>query len=299
MPHLSRTLPPIPFLSSLLQSFCLHCQFHADAAAWDEGHNIHLIERYSLLEFQRSFESFLRLRHSRAADDISGRAAAVDLCRGRNLPRIEANERDDNAEARLISLAAGGGSAEDVRLLVAAGADVAAVAEEGRSALYWACAARQGHVEVMQALARAGADCNQADSRGITPLWVASLNGHLRCVEELLQRGADVDKARTDFGMTPLYVASSYGHSNIVDVLLRAAAIVDKAKTLTGDTPLFVASQNGHSKIVELLLRAAADVNKARTNDGVTPVLIASQNGHSNVVDALLRAAADINTANT
>ena len=93
----------------------------------DAGQVIHRIEDYSLLECHRQFESFLRLRHSRAADDDGRRAAAVDLCRARNLLRVDANERDDNGEARLIALAAGGGSVEDVELLVAARADMAAV----------------------------------------------------------------------------------------------------------------------------------------------------------------------------
>jgi hypothetical protein len=160
----------------------------------DEGHNIHLIERFSLLEFQRFFESFLRLRHSRsAADDSGGGAAAVDLCRGRNLLRIEANERDDNAEARLISLDAGGGSAEDVRLLVAAGADVAAVAEEGRSALYWA--ARQGHVEVIEARARAGADIQRLSSCCFALLLMSTRQGRMMVPPLWMQQ------AKTDIQM--------------------------------------------------------------------------------------------------
>ena len=124
----------------------------------DEGQNIYLIEDHSLLQCHRQFESFLRLRHSRAADDASRRAAAVDLCRARNLLRFDANERDDNGEARLVAFAAGGGSAEDVQLLVAAGADVAAVAA-GRSALYYA--AQQGHAEAIEALARALIFCRK------------------------------------------------------------------------------------------------------------------------------------------
>jgi ankyrin repeat protein len=129
----------------------------------------------------------------RSSEAGAHRAAVVELCRSRNLLRVDASERDENGETGLIALAARGGSADDVRLLVAAGADVGAVAEMGRSAMFWA--AQQGHAEVVEALARAGANCNQADMFGVTPLWVSSVSGHVRCVEVLLKAGADVNKA--------------------------------------------------------------------------------------------------------
>ena len=156
----------------------------------DKEQNIYEIEDYSLLMCQRQFESYLMLECRRSGEAGAHRAAVVELCRSRNLLRVDASERDENGETGLIALAARGGSADDVRLLVAAGADVGAVDERGQSAMYFA--AQQGHAEVVEALARAGAGCNQADRGGITPLWIGSLNGQLRCVEVLLKEGADV-----------------------------------------------------------------------------------------------------------
>jgi ankyrin repeat protein len=72
---------------------------------------------------------------------------------------MDARERNKNGETPLITLSARDGSADDVRLLVAAGADVGAVDDAGRGAMYWA--AQQRHAEVIEALACAGADCNQ------------------------------------------------------------------------------------------------------------------------------------------
>jgi len=253
----------------------------------DEGRNIHNIEDYSLLECHRHFESFLRLQHSRAEDDNGRRAAAIDLCRARNLLRVDANEVDDNAETRLIALVAGGGSVEDVQLLVAAGADVAAVTDKGRSAMYYA--AQQGHAEAIEALARAGANCNQAETGGCTPMWVACLNGHVKCVNALIRLGADMEKAKTDTGFTPLYSASQNGHLNVVDALLRAGADVNKAKN-DGATPLFAACLKGHRACVEALVRARADVTFVWK--GHTPLAAASRKGHANIVSILQAAAA-------
>jgi ankyrin repeat protein len=257
----------------------------------DKGQFIHLIEGESLLECQRRFESFLMLECRRSSEAGAHCAAVVELCRSRNLLRVDASERDENGETGLMALAARGGSADDVRLLVAAGADVGAVDTLGQSAMY--LAAQQGHAGVVEALARAGADCNQVDTGGTTPLRIGSSNGHLRCVEFLLKQGADVNKVTND-GNTPLFMASQNGYCDVVEALLRGGADVNKARN-DGATPLIMASEDGHCDVVEALLRGGADVNKAF--DGDTPLIIASQMGHRDVVEALLRGGADVNRA--
>ena len=92
-----------------------------------------------------------------------------------------------------------------------------------------------------------------------TPLCVAAMNGHVTLVDALLRAGADKDAARDD-GATPLYTAAQNGHGNVVDALLRAGVDKDK-RHCTGASPLFVAAQGGKCDVVEMLLRAgvAAD----------------------------------------
>jgi ankyrin repeat protein len=248
----------------------------------DKRRNVHVIEDVPLLLCQRYFESFLMLECGRRTEaGVHRRTAVVELCRSRNLLRVDANELDENGETPLIALAARGGSADDVRLLVAAGADVGAVAEVGRSAMYWA--ARQGHAGVVEALARAGADCNQTNTGGKTPLWTGSCDGHLKCVEVLLEEGADVSKAAND-GTSPLYLASQRGHCDVVVTLLRGAADVNKANH-DGVTPLFIASLEGYCDVVEVLVRARADLTSAWR--GQTPLDCAITNGYTDVVGIL------------
>ncbi len=249
----------------------------------DKRRNICQIEDDSLLECQREFESFLALECRRADGQDGHRAAAVELCRSRNLLRVDANERDENGETPLIALATQGGSAADLRLLVDAGADVGAVADKGRSAIY--LSSLQGHAEVVEALVRLRADCNQTDAEGRTPLDAGSFRGHLRCVEVLLKECAYVNKARHD-GVTPLFLASQDGYWDVVDALLDSGAHVNKSSD-DGDTPLRIACENGHCEVVDALLRKKADVNKTGS-DGITPLAVARRNGHWDVVDALL-----------
>ena len=246
----------------------------------DETQNIYLIEDDSLLQLHRRFESFLRLRYTGAQAGEERRAAAVELCKARNLMSSGANEKDGNGEPLLVALAARGGSGEDVGLLVAAGADVAEVDGVKKSAMHWA--GQQGHAEVIGTLVRAGANCNQTTAGGITPLWVSCLNGQLGSVTALLEAKADVNQARTDDGATPLYTACSKGHGSIVEALLGRGADVNQAKTDTGATPLYKACENHHTSCVQLLVRARADL--ALSCNGMTALALASSKGFSDIV---------------
>ena len=68
-------------------------------------------------------------------------------------------------------------------------------------------AAREGHVESVQALLEAGADLNQVSAGDRTsPLLIATINGHFDLAMALLAKGAD-PKAAAENNATPLYGA--------------------------------------------------------------------------------------------
>src|SRR5581483_728821 len=68
-------------------------------------------------------------------------------------------------------------------------------------------AARQGQLEAVHALLEAGANVNQQSAGDhITPLIIATINGHFDLAKELLEKGAD-PKLAEDNGVTPLYAA--------------------------------------------------------------------------------------------
>jgi ankyrin repeat protein len=95
---------------------------------------------------------------------------------------------------------------------------------------------------------------------GFTPLYSASQNGHLNVVDALLRAGADVNKAKND-GATPLFAACLKGHRACVEALVRARA--DVTFVWKGHTPLAAASRKGHANIVSIL-QAAAAAERAR-----------------------------------
>jgi ankyrin repeat protein len=83
-------------------------------------------------------------------------------------------------------------------------------------------AAQSGFEEVVHELMSAkDIDIDQANDQGVTPLSVASNNGHRDVVLAMLASGVDIDVNQTDNeGDTPLTNAASMGHLGMVQVSL-------------------------------------------------------------------------------
>ena len=97
---------------------------------------------------------------------------------------------------------------------------------------------------------------------GMTPLAIATSNGHEDVVAELIARNADVN------ARSPLVLAAAKGHTKILKRLLAAGALVNQpcgesAKACGGlegaPTALHAGIQLLHPGVVEALLRAGAD----------------------------------------
>src|SRR5689334_7780931 len=87
----------------------------------------------------------------------------------------------------------------------------------------------------------------------------AVLYGQAKAVQELIAAGADINE-KDDTGMTPLMVAASQGHASIVQMLIKAGADVaslDKG----GATALMRAASANRVDALNVLIAAGADVN--------------------------------------
>ena len=124
--------------------------------------------------------------------------------------------------------------------------------------------------------------------RNLTPLMLASKNGHTNAVNVLLQYGANV--ALTDAsGFTALHYACKWhGSPGVLSCLISNGADVDARSSFN---PVFsIPSENGYADM------NAAKVRTINTNsdNGVTPLMIAAREGRLNVVTFLIKEGVDV-----
>lgn len=135
-------------------------------------------------------------------------------------------------------------------------------------------------------------DISSRKSEGITPLIEACTNGDYDLVTSLLEEeGADINEKDKD-GYSPLTWAFYSGFPDIVSLLLNKGADINNTEK-TGHSPLMWACQNGNSNIVSLLLNKGIDINQA-DKDGYTPLMWACYNAHLDIVNLLLNKGANI-----
>ena len=114
------------------------------------------------------------------------------------ISKADMNARREDGSTSLM-LAAGFGTAENLQLMLRAGADLNARNEDGWTALMRA--AGHGTAESVKVLLDAGADVNAMDEDGRTALMWAARFGTAENVKVLLDAGADASHKDT-FGKT-------------------------------------------------------------------------------------------------
>jgi len=120
----------------------------------------------------------------------------------------------------------------------------------------------------------AGADVDEQDSDGRSPLHHASIQNHEEVVDLLLSLGAHAAVADKD-GWTPLHFAARNHAVGVAKKLLRAGTPVDSVDA-NGNTPLFraVFESKGRGDMISLLLESGADRHK-QNNYGTSPAALA------------------------
>ena len=88
---------------------------------------------------------------------------------------------------------------------------------------------RLAAAQIVRLLLDRGADKENANNDGDTPLYYACSKGHLEVARLLLDRGADVEKAGEDGGTLLLYGARFDGHLEVARLFLDHGADKDAA----------------------------------------------------------------------
>ncbi|KAF6825275.1 ankyrin repeat protein [Colletotrichum musicola] len=115
-------------------------------------------------------------------------------------------------------------------------------------------ASLQGHQRIVQLLLDSGADINARTPCGSlgNPLWAASYGGNCKTVRLLVARGANLNAYDDKFG-NAVRAALMQEYQDIVHLPLDLGADIDDA--------LYYASTRGQQEMVQLLLDRGADVN--------------------------------------
>ncbi|XP_032509694.1 protein phosphatase 1 regulatory subunit 12B isoform X1 [Phocoena sinus] len=208
------------------------------------------------------------------------------------------------------------GDTDEVRRLLARGADVDTANVDGLTALHQACI--DENVDMVKFLVENGASVNQQDSEGWTPLHAAASCGHLNIAEYFINHGASVSVVNSE-GEVPSDLAEEPAVKDLllqqvkkqgVDLeqsrkaeeqqmlqdarqWLNSGKIQDVRQARSGATALHVAAAKGYSEVLRLLTQAGYELN-VQDRDGWTPLHAAAHWGVKEACSILAEALCDM-----
>ena len=135
-------------------------------------------------------------------------------------------------------------------------------------------------------IAQPNLDLEATNQVGENALMMAAIRGHLDMVQQLLDRGAQVNQP----GWAPLHYAASHSGPQalpITQLLLQHHAFVD-TESPNGSTPLMMAAQYGSEDVVRLLLEEGAEPLQ-KNQLGLTAIDFANRAGREHIAQLIAR----------
>lgn len=214
------------------------------------------------------------LRAGVTNNDIEKVKAAIKA--GVNVNAVEMRDWQNMKSTPLI-IATEKGYEEIVKALIAAGADVNAKNEYGRTALLQA-ACKKDRGKIAYLLVKAGADVNTKANGGRSALSMAASYSHIGVMKALVMGKVDIDKP--DDGLTPLFYAIRDNREKSVRFLLKHGADIKNCKKVMSIA---------HSvEVANALLKAGADINE----DNGAPLTNSIYYGHPELFEFLIKSGA-------
>jgi len=142
-------------------------------------------------------------------------------------------------------------------------------------------------------LIKCGANVNESDSTGYTPLHKAAQKGYADVVLTLIDHNADVNRPTLTDRERPIHYART---AEVTTILINAKAEVNYFSSL-GETPLLRMCAEGLLQVAEVLITNGAKLNTSQSKN--TPLLLAislEDDGlRSQLVELLISRGADVN----
>ncbi|KAM6219959.1 protein phosphatase 1 regulatory subunit 12B isoform 3-T3 [Rhynchocyon petersi] len=212
------------------------------------------------------------------------------------------------------------GDTDEVKKLLARGADINTVNVDGLTALHQACI--DENLDMVKFLVENKANVNQQDNEGWTPLHAAASCGYLNIAEYFINHGASVGAVNSE-GEVPSDLAEEPAMKDLlleqvkkqgVDLeqsrkeeeqqmlqdarqWLNSGKIEDVKQARSGATALHVAAAKGYSEVLRLLIQAGYELN-VQDHDGWTPLHAAAHWGVKEACSILAEALCDMDIRN-
>jgi ankyrin repeat protein len=137
-----------------------------------------------------------------------------------------------------------------------------------------------------------GADVNEGQSDGTTPLHWAAYRVDVELTALLLEHGAN-PSAVNAYGSSPLGEAVKVGADELVELLLDAGAD-PAAPNADGQTTLMLAARSGSARIARSLIEHGVSVNARETWRGQSALIFAADARFPEIVDLLIDNGAEV-----
>lgn len=176
--------------------------------------------------------------------------------------------------------------------LHAEGINLAAKDDLGRTALHWGVAegSRERSLEAVCLMLDGGANPDETDDQGVTPLMEAVRTGNVAMVRLLLDRFADPMKL-SKREHCAFSLACVDGNCEMIEVML-ACKVLPNPPLPPGRTLFHLLVVTGRADVLDLLAARGGNVNAADA-DGATPLHLAIAEGKDEVIRVLLKHGAD------
>lgn len=127
----------------------------------------------------------------------------------------------------------------------------------------------KGHIRSLENLIRLGACINLKNNNNESALHFAARYGRFNTVRQLLdsEKGTFIINECDGEGLTPLHIASKEGHTRVVQLLLNRGALLHRDHK--GRNPFHLAAASGYTQTMELLYSVHSHLLDQVDKDGV------------------------------
>lgn len=135
----------------------------------------------------------------------------------------------------------------------------------------------------VQNLIQKGADVNELDANHDAPLVIAAYKGYTEIVEKLLEAGADITAVDPEMKATALHAAAYAGRTEAAKVLIAYKIDIDKQGPYNGYTALHDAIWQNNIETTKVLIEAGANL-EIKSKDGQTALDLAKSRDRMEIV---------------